>query len=182
MVEWDWFEEDPEDDLSEPQRAFLAALRVRARSWACTPDHTQLVEPGWPGDEWCALMDVSTKASARVGNGCILVTIAVAFDGASVHGGEVHNQNYHFLSHLESRVDPLPLGTGTPEHLAGIAADWFEQIMARPLLLHEWDRHGRTYCRYAFADTGAEISGNWFLGNVTGPPDRVVQARGVFPD
>jgi hypothetical protein len=81
MVGWDWFEEDPEDDLSDPQRVFLAVLRVRARSWGCTPDHTQLVEPGRPGDEWCALMDVSTKAGASVGNGLILVAIAVAFAG-----------------------------------------------------------------------------------------------------
>ena len=181
MVEWDWFEEDPEDDLSDPQREFLAALRVRARSWACTPNYTVLVEPGRPGDEWRALMDVATKAGATAGKGSILVTIAVAFDGMSVHGGEVHSQNYHFLSHLRSLVDPLPLETGTPEQLADIAADWFEQIMARPVLLHEWDRHGRTYSRYVFADTGTGIGGNLFLGNVTGPPDRVIQARGVFP-
>lgn len=181
MIEWDWFEEDPEDDLSDAQREFLAALRVRARSWSCTPNHTQLVEPGRPGVEWRALMDVSTDAGAIDGHGSNLVTVAVAFDGTSVHGGEVHNQNYHFLSHLRSRIDPLPLETGSPGQLADIAAEWFEQIMARPVLLHEWDRHGRTYRLYVFADTGTEISGSAFLGNVTGPPARIIQARGAFP-
>lgn len=182
MVEWDWFEEDPEDDLSDPQREFLAALRVRARSWACTPDHTQLVEPGGAEDEWCALMDVSTKVGSRSGNGHILVTIAVAFNDTSVHGGEVHSQNYHFVSNREARVDPLPSVSGTPELLAATAADWFEQVMARPVLWREWHRGERTYGEYVFADTGVGISGNLYLGTFNDPPDRVVRARGVFPD
>ena len=152
MIDFDWFEEAPEDALSHAQRAFLAALRDRARSWSCTPNHTQLSEPDGACNDWRAILDVVSE----VADHAILVTVAVGFDDTSIRAGEVHSQNYHFIADGESRVAPLK-ATGTPEHLASVAADWFEHVMARPVVLREWSKGGRRWSEYVFADTGAGI-------------------------
>ena len=174
MLEFDWFEEDPEFALSEAQRAFLAALRDRARSWPCTPNYTQLVEPDAACNDWRAILDVCSEIADHL----TLVTVGVGFDDASIRAGEVHSQNYHFLSQRDSRVEPLA-AVGTPEHLASVAADWFEHIMARPVVLREWEREGRSWSQYVFADTGTGISRRGLLGDFNSAPDRVIHARGM---
>lgn len=121
MVEFDWFEDDQGLALSDAQRAFLAALRVRARSWPYAGKDTQLLEPSGAGDDWIAILDVNSG-----------LTIGVCFDDTSIRTCEVHNQNYHPLSERRSRVE-LVQATATPEHLAGVAADWFEAVMHAPV-------------------------------------------------
>jgi hypothetical protein len=126
---WPWFlaEFDEDSDVVAPDavRAFHLALRERAGSWPCEPTHTEFVSPSPPGRDWCAVLDVISPARSITE-----ITVGVCFDGSRIRASEVHNQNYHPLSARQSRVEIME-ATGTPEELAGIAADWFEALMAR---------------------------------------------------
>lgn len=177
MLEYDWFDEDPEWLLDDSQLAFFATLRERARSWSCTPNHTEIAEPDGACDEWRAILDVTSEVP---GDFLGLVTVGVSFDGTRINAGELHSQNYHFLPDDFSRVTPL-VATGTPERLANIAADWFEGVMARPVVLRTWERGGRRWSEYVFADTGTAIAGRGF-GDFNSPPDQVIHARGIPVD
>lgn len=176
MLQFDWFEEDPEFDLSTAQRTFLAALRERARSWPCTPNHTQLVEPGGMSETWDAILDVPTPAEDY-----ILITVGVFFDDTSIRAGEVHNQNYHPLSARRSSIEIME-ATGDPQHLAQAAAAWFENLLLRPLERREWLRNGRVFRVHAFSDTGTPLMARSALRSpsiYSTPPDRVIQIRGT---
>lgn len=178
MLQFDWFEEDPEDDLSTAQRAFLAALRERARSWPCTPNYTQLVEPGDGREAWGAILDVGTQAEKST-----LITVGVFFDDTSIRASEVHNQSFAPTSDDQSRVEILE-AAGDPQHLAQAAADWFENLLVRPLERREWLRNGHVFREYAFSDTGTPLVGRsaWHPPSIFGtPPDRVIQIRGTHP-
>jgi hypothetical protein len=87
-MQFDWFEEDEEDDLSAAQRAFLAGLRQRAQSWSCGPEDTEIVAPGDGCDQWRAVLDVPSQI-----DNLILITVGVCFDDANIHASEVHNQS-----------------------------------------------------------------------------------------
>lgn len=178
MLQFDWFEEDPEDDLSTAQRAFLTALRERARTWPCTPNYTQLVEPGGGRETWGAILDVAAQPEKS-----ILITVGVFFDGTSIRAGEVHNQSFVPTSDDQSRVETLE-ATGDPQHLAQAAADWFENLLVRPLERREWLRNGHVFREYAFSDTGTPLVGRsaWHPVSIfSTPPDRVIQLRGAHP-
>ena len=176
VIEFDWFEEDEEDDLSQAERVFLAHLRGRASAWPCEPQDTQLVEPVDGRPHWRAVLDVC--AGMELGN-LGLITVGVCFDGTSIRGSEVHSQSFSTYPDEWSRVEVVE-ATGPPEGLAEIAADWFERILARPVERREWwSSDGLTY-DYVFSDTGTGL----VCGGVAGlerfrrPPDRVIHARG----
>lgn len=39
-----------------------------------------------------------------------------------------------------------------------VAAAWFETVLRKPVVRHEWERNGHVYARlYQFADTGQEL-------------------------
>lgn len=167
--------EDPEDDLSTAQRVFLAALRERARSWPCTPNHTQLVEPGGGREKWGAILDVGAQTEKS-----ILISVGVFFDDTSIHAGEVHNQSFIPISDSRSVVEILK-ANGNPLHLAQAAADWFENLLMRPLERREWLRNGHVFCEHAFSDTGIPLSrSGWHPpGIFSTPPDRIIRLRGT---
>ncbi|WP_035805192.1 hypothetical protein [Kitasatospora mediocidica] len=176
MIELDWFEEDEEDDLSQAERAFLALLRMRARTWSCGPQNTELVKPADGCRCWRAVLDLSVEMEPR---GLGLVTVGVCFDGTSIRCSEVHNQSYYPRPDDQSRVEVVE-ATGTPQGLAEIAAEWFERILVRPVERREWWSDGALTYDYVFADTGTGL----VLGGVAGPerfrrpPDRIIHARG----
>jgi hypothetical protein len=171
MVQSDWFEDDPEFELSGEQRVFLAALRERASSWSCSPSDTQIVEPGN-----CASWQVVVDVNAPFDNQG-LITVGVCFDNASIRASEVHNQTYCPVAANRSRVEAFET-TGDPLHLAEAAADWFERILARPVERREWMRDGRAYREYAFADDGTLLGrSGWRPAGLFGtPPDHVVRS------
>lgn len=178
MRQFEWFEQDPEDDLSTAQRSFLAALRERARSWPCAPNQTQLVEPRVGCGMWGAILDVSTPVGTS-----ILITVGVFFDDTSIRAGEVHNQSFVPTSDGQSRVEILE-AAGDPQQLAHTAAEWFESLLVRPLEQREWLRDGHVFREYAFSDTGIPLVGRdaWHPPGICGtPPDRVIQLRGTRP-
>ncbi|WP_329562098.1 hypothetical protein [Kitasatospora sp. NBC_01266] len=176
MNEFDWFEEDKEDDLSQAERAFLAHLRMRARTWSCRPQNTELVKPedGYP--YWRAVLDVSVEMEPR---SLGLLTLGACFDGTNIRCSEVHSQSYYPRPDDQSRVEVLE-ATGTPQDMGEIAAEWFERILVRPVERREWWSDGRLTYDYVFADTGTGL----VVGGVAGPerfrrpPDRIIHARG----
>ena len=174
MIQYDWFEEDPEEEFSDAQRSFLGALRNRAQTWPCDPEDTQIVVPEDGSAPWCAALFVNSQ----IGN-LELLSVGVCFDGASIRAGQIHNQCFYPYPEEKSKVAVLE-ATGDPQHLAKIAADWFEQVMARPVEKHEWQRDGRTWCRYVFSDTGTGICSTGF-GDFRTPADRVISDRGPRP-
>jgi hypothetical protein len=176
VIEFDWFEEDEEDDLSQAERVFLAHLREWASAWPCGPQDTQLVEPEDGCPNWRAVLDVGTEMER--GNLC-LITVAVCFDGTSVRCGEVHSQSYYPCPDERSRVEVVE-ATGTPEDLAEIASEWFERILVRPVERREWRANGRLTYDYVFADTGTGLGCGGAAGpeRFRRPPDRVIHARG----
>lgn len=175
MIEFDWFEADEEADLSQAQHLFLAHLRERARGWPCRPEYTVLAEPQSECPHWRAVLDVSAELEKY-----ILMTVGVCFDGASIWGGELHNQCYLPYSYERGRVD-LVEATGSPEELAQIASDWFERILARPVERREWWDGDRILCEYVFSDTGTALSRSAVTNPraFSRPPDRIIHARGT---
>ncbi|MER6072750.1 hypothetical protein ABT187_28680 [Streptomyces sp. NPDC001817] len=175
MLQFDWFEEDEEDDLSDAQRAFLVVLRSRAGTWPCRPEDTQLVEPEDDCPRWRAVVDVTAQIAPL-----ILITVGVCFDGTSIWAGEVDSGGYYPRPADESRVEVIE-AAGSPEDLARMAADWFERVLARPVERREWVRNGRSSYEYAFSDTSTGLcrGGNVGPDDYRWPPDRVVHARGV---
>lgn len=108
-----------------------------------------------------------------------LITVAVCFDDTRIRAGEVHNQSFFPYPDNRSRVQTLE-ATGDPQHLAQVAADWFEHVMARPVERRVWLRNGRIAYEYAFCDTDTGLCrGGVDIGAFSGPPDRVIHARGT---
>ncbi|MEY9873300.1 hypothetical protein ABH931_002782 [Streptacidiphilus sp. MAP12-33] len=171
MLQFDWFEEDEEDDLSDAQRAFLAVLRSRTGEWPCRPQDTQLVEPEDHCPRWRAVLDVTSELEPL-----ILFTIGVCFDGTAIWAGEVDSGGYEPRPDDQPRVEVIE-AAGSPEDLAHAAADWFERVQARPVERREWLRDPRNSHYYVFSDTGVGLCRRG--GVHQSPPDRVVHARGV---
>lgn len=178
MIDWDWFDQDDEDDLTPAQRSFLAALRARTGTWTCLPEHTELAEPYSECPYWRAVLDVP----AQIEKG-ILLTVGVCLDGPRVWGCELHNQSLIPYPAHQSRVEFIN-AVGAPAHLAAVTAAWFERILSRPIERREWIRQDDTAIEYAFSDTGTALShgGRPFPGAFHRPPDRVTPARGIHRD
>lgn len=73
-----------------------------------------------------------------------LMSIGVYFDGSRLRGDHLHNQSYE----LPDMPTPDAISAeGRPEELAARAADWFEELLRRPLLRREWWSRGRIVAR-----------------------------------
>ena len=181
MAEAEWFE--TEDELDEIQRAFVSALRARAACWPLSPADTCLVLPDYvaygyelaPGETGHGRLLAYLHVPDPTQN-VILLTVGAYFDRERVRGDELHNQ----LLSLPDEPTPLALeGTGTPEELAERTADWFETVLGRPIVRHEWLRLGKVYAhRWLFADSGQPLAEGRIRAKELGPPDRVVGVRG----
>jgi hypothetical protein len=180
-----WFEHadlggrDPERyRLTADQEEFMSVLRDLARAWPDHPDVSRQELP-WAGrlQVWLDLDDPDNQER-------IIGTAAINFYGNSIVGdrtdGEVVMPDKPTSSHIEM--------TGSPEVLARAAAEWFEALLRRQIVRHEWlDKKSGLpiYQRWIFADSGeCLISGgnhSLFRKGELGPPDRIVRVRGDFP-
>ncbi|MGW7538408.1 hypothetical protein [Amycolatopsis sp. NPDC054798] len=140
----EWFEYC--GDLSETERRFVEALRVRAAGWRECPLNSR-VDPPDAELPLVASLDLTDPASRLV-----LLTVGVHLDGRTLRGDEVHNQ----LFTLPDEPTSLAFtATGDPDELAVRAANWFENLLRRPVVRYEW-RHRRKV--YAHADLFADTS------------------------
>jgi hypothetical protein len=193
-----WFEYD-EDDLSSTQREFAEVLSDRARFWPVDPLSTVLLPTDHtPYGELLAYLDIDDP-ERHVG----VLTVGAHFDGAVVRGDMLHNQDFT----LPDSPTEFSFGTtGVPAAVAHQVADWFEAILARPLVRCEWLHAGKAYAlRYEYADSGRGLSEGFETllsppglrkrmaaegiergrGRINrtdlGEPDRVVHVRGAAP-
>lgn len=145
-----WFEEDPEDGLTDDESRFLTALRTRAVTWAEDPAYSMInvVEQG----KWrrlLARMDLPSDEDH------ILLTFGAFYQRGVVYAGELHNQ---WLELVGDTIPPLAK-TGSADELGTAVADWFQQILERPVTRAEWIHDGHTYAKaWRFADDGRVLS------------------------
>ena len=139
----DWFECD-DGELDDAERRFAAELRRRAARWSLSPCAT-LIYPGESSQATIAYLDLSAP-----GLNLVLLTAGVHLRGTAFRADEVHNQDFS----LPAVPGPLAIQAGgTPEELATRAADWFEDLIRRPVLHDVWTHAGHVYAqRYRFAD------------------------------
>lgn len=142
-----WFEYD-EDELDIGQRAFVDVLAEHAGSWQVDPlDTVVLPSAQTANGQLIVYLDIGDAQRNRG-----VLTVGVYFDGSGVRGGELHNQDFTIR---ETASEFVFEAAGDPAELANRAAEWFEVVLARPLVRCEWHYAGRMYAvRYEYADTG----------------------------
>src|SRR6478609_4706760 len=129
-------ENEAEDDLPKAYKEFLDALRPRTGSWpfaalALLP----LDVPDEPGVPVMVCLTISDREASMS-----LMSIGVYFDGWRLRGDHLHNQSYE----LPDMPTPDAINAeGRPDELAARAADWFEDLLRRPLVRREWWSRGR---------------------------------------
>jgi hypothetical protein len=118
----DWFEVE-DDEVDDAQRAFVSVLQERAPHWPAKRSQTLVMADGptWLG----AYLDVLDEARRTVE-----MTVGAELIGDALRCGEVHNQRYYMVEN--SSVEVLE-ARGKPDELGRMAADWFGQILRRPL-------------------------------------------------
>ncbi|MGW0858378.1 hypothetical protein ACWD3D_24490, partial [Streptomyces sp. NPDC002690] len=121
-----WFEYD-EGDLDIAQRAFVDALAERAGSWQVDPLDT-VVLPAASTSSGRLIVHLDIDDPQR-GRGILVVGAHV--DGAVVRGGRLHIQD---LTILRAADEFAFEATGGPAELASRTAEWFEAVLARPLV------------------------------------------------
>ncbi|WP_405640455.1 hypothetical protein [Streptomyces uncialis] len=143
-----WFEIDSDGEFGfdEAELAFATALREQARSWDVPYVHSWV---GRPEDDSSLLAFVSLSDKHRRVS---LIDIGVHLVGSSVRGDRLRNQLYF----LPDQPTSLAMETvGSPQELAERTAAWFETLLRKPIVRHEWEHGGQVYAsRYLFADTG----------------------------
>jgi hypothetical protein len=136
-----WDDENrAEDELPQPYKDFLAALRPRVRDWPFVPwASLPLDVPDEPGVQVMVCLDISDREAPMS-----LMSIGVYFDGRRLRGDHLHNQSFE----LPDVPTPDAISAEEqPEELAARAADWFEELLRRPLVRREWRRRGRIVAR-----------------------------------
>jgi hypothetical protein len=160
-----WFATEDDDEIDEAQQAVLDVLRALANSdhWPTIhPADTNVALPnyvsyGYPlqPDETSfgkvlAWLDVPDPAQHLS-----LLTVGVYFTETDMRGDCLHNQL------LTLPTEPTHLAVtqaGPPQEMTHLAADWFHDILQRPIVRHEWLREGRVYAqRWLFADSGHSL-------------------------
>ncbi|MFE3070018.1 hypothetical protein [Streptomyces sp. NPDC059247] len=193
-----WFEYE-EDDLNVAQRAFVDVLSERAGSWLVDPLDTVVLPSAHTFD---GQLIVSLDIGDPQRNQGVL-TVGAHFDGSVVRGGELHNQDFTIRQASEFVLE----AAGSPTELGNSVADWFEAVLARPLVRCEWHHEGMMYAvRYEYADTGRGLCEGFETplapdalrkrlaadgvvrgrGRINraglGQPDVITHVRGVHPD
>jgi hypothetical protein len=183
-AEWSGFD----GPLTSDEAAFLAALRQltgdRVRPW-CTR----------PNDDGPLIVSLHVDAPEVA-----LLTVGVHRHGDRIRGDLLDDQ----LHTLPGRPTSLALeAAGSPADLAARTAAWFDLILRRPIVRHEWLHSGQVYAHlYLFADTreglaqmydrtlappgqrealiaaGYVRGRGWINTSGLGEPDRVIPIRG----
>ncbi|MCX5399122.1 hypothetical protein [Streptomyces sp. NBC_00102] len=145
-----WFEYD-EGDLDPAQRAFVDVLAERAESWLVDPLDTVVLPSAHTSDgRLIVYLDISDPQRDQG-----VLTVGAHFDGIVVHGGKLHNQDFTIQ---QAASDFAFEAAGSPAELGNRAADWFEAVLARPLVRWEWRHAESVYAvRYEYADTGRSL-------------------------
>ncbi|WP_218024337.1 hypothetical protein [Nocardia lijiangensis] len=149
MDEIPWFEYD-ENDLDTAQRAFVDVLAEHASSWQVDPlDTVVLPSAHTVNGQLVVYLDIGDPQRNQG-----VLTVGAHFDGSHVRGGELHNQDFT----IQGTASEFSFeAAGEPTELANRAAEWFEAVLARPLVRCEWHHAGKMFAvRYEYADTGAK--------------------------
>ncbi|MFE7711966.1 hypothetical protein ACFU6I_40855 [Streptomyces sp. NPDC057486] len=169
-----WFEPDPELEATEEGLRFLAALRERAESgaWSCDPDDTfasfEVFENRTELMVTLELYDPDSDPEAHI------LTVGAFFTGSRLVGGEFHDQLYTLERNPETAIE----SSGTPEFLAGRAAEWFTRMLELPVLRNEFEVGGRVVNRqWVLAGSGRELTSQ-FRVQPGDPLARTVPVRG----
>ncbi|WP_107655757.1 hypothetical protein [Nocardia suismassiliense] len=177
MDEIPWFEYD-EDDLDIAQRAFVDVLAVRAGSWQVDPLDTVVLPSAHTfNSQLIVYLDIGDAQRNRG-----ILTVGAHFDGSVVRGGQLHNQDFTIQETASEFVFET---TGDAANLASRTAEWFEGVLARPLVRSEWHHKGRMYAvRYEYTDTGRGVSEGFEDAAAPYPlrkrlaADRVIRGKG----
>jgi hypothetical protein len=184
-----WFATDDDDEIDEAQQAVLDVLRARANShnWpmidpantnAALPDYVSYGYPLQPDETsfgkvlaWLDVPDPARRVS--------LLTVGVYFTETGMRGDRLHDQ----LLTLPNEPTHLAVNqSGLPQEMAHRAADWFRDILQRPIARYEWLREGRAYAqRWLFADSGHSLIEGRVRTGELGSPDRWIHIRGGQP-
>ncbi len=147
-----WFEVDEDIEFTDEERAFASALNAYCAAWAPTDDYGVVSRAG---DGWEALLArVSIADPAEPSRH--LIDVGEHVVGDRVRGDRLHNQ----VHSLPESPSPWALdATGAPDRLAELAADWFRDVLDKPIVLYVWLHDGYAYAgRYAFADSDETLS------------------------
>jgi hypothetical protein len=109
----------------------------------------------------------------------LLLTVGVYFTETAMRGDRLHNQ----LLTLPNEPTQLAVAQAGPlQEVAHRAADWFHDILRRPIVRYEWLREGRVYAqRWLFADSEHSLVEGRVRSGELGPPDRRIHIRGTQP-
>lgn len=182
-----WFATD--DEIDAAQQAVLDVLRARANSdrWPMIePADTNVALPNYqtygyvlqPGETSFGKVLAWLDVPEPEGHGSLL-TVGVYFTETGMHGDCLHNQ----LMTLPAEPTHLAVTqAGPPQQMAHRAADWFRDILQRPMVCYEWLREGRVYAqRWLFADSGHGLVEGRVRTEELGSPDRRIYVRGDQP-
>lgn len=184
-----WFATDDDDEIDEAQQAVLDVLRARANSdhWPTIdpadtgvglPEYVSYGYPLRPAETsfgkvlaWLDVRDPAQRLS--------LLIVGVYFTKTDMRGDCLHNQ----LLTLPAEPSHLAVKqAGLPQETAHRAADWFRDILQRPIVRYEWLREGTVYAqRWLFADSGHSLVEGRVRTGELGPPDRRIHIRGDQP-
>jgi len=139
---YSWFRFDP------GELAFLSALRRLTATWLLPETHSEV---GRNEDE-AALVAVAHVSDPE--KGTHLATYGVHMVGPTVRGDLICG--HHAMYYLPEEPTDLAMeATGNSQVLAAAAATWFETVLQKPIVRHDWEHDGHLYAeRYQFADTG----------------------------
>lgn len=182
-----WFATDDDDEIDVAQQAVLDVLRGRVDSdhWpAIDPADTNVALPNYdsygyppqPGEssfgKMLAWLDVPDPAERLS-----LLTVGVYFTETGMRGDCLHNQ----LLTLPVESTHLAVAdTGSPQEMANRAADWFRDILRRPIDRYDWLREETVYAqRWLFADSGQSLVEGGVRTGELGRPHRRVRIRGA---
>ncbi|MBV1849605.1 hypothetical protein [Catellatospora tritici] len=180
--------------LGQAEAAFADALRRRTTSWNGDGVHSNLTRMESEEEPLLAYVGLSGLVDPVRGHGHEIFVAGLHYDGAGIRCDTLHNQLYH----LPERPTEFAFEAfGGPTELGVAAAAWFEGILRRPVVRHEWLFLGRIYAyRYLMADSGYGLSQmynrdlapkrdspppatpmGWVRVAELGVPDRVVPVR-----
>lgn len=175
-----WFipELDDPDDMTAEEHAFAAALSGSTAGLVC-PGVGDLLIPAEYADHGddtlvagLSLVDLTTEP------GLGLLDFGVHYRSGRINGGRLHNQLYS----LSDQTPSLALtAKGSTDALAHRTAEWFEAVLARPVVLYVWLHDGYAYAaRYAFADSSETLAQCYSAARApSGQYDAVVAAGHV---
>jgi hypothetical protein len=140
-----------EAELSADDLAFAAELRRRAAAWdaACPEAWVDTWEDDDDRTGVLAGLNLATPGQGVFG---------ASYVRGALHCGPLHPGISHFFCPWSPGLEYDE--NGSPEALAHRAADWFETLLRRPVVLWLWSMprpgHAPTYYagRFEFADTG----------------------------